>query len=291
VLLSDEKVKNLLGNDVIPVWQSVRQVPKVTIDFGNGKKLERTLKGNTVIYLLNSDGRVVDAYPGVYTPQDFLGEVSRGMAAMKKDDPAALTKFHKSRVEYALGAGAEAMASKARVESPLLALIGDTAYVRSLTGANGFSSQVEKEPITTGKSVEAPVLKGLDVKTFANKKDETPLPVKGDLADAFEQLSSRIEDISNIPMSPGTARRAATGGQANANMTPEQVGELAVKTDSRQNLRFVRPAVHMLLSMYEQPPKPEQVRDLIFKKILHVKIDDPYLGLNDLVLPGTPKSK
>jgi hypothetical protein len=75
VLLSDEKVKKLLTEEVVPVWESVRAAPKITIDFGGGKKLERTLKGNTVIYLCTPDGKVIDAFPGVYTPEDFLTQI------------------------------------------------------------------------------------------------------------------------------------------------------------------------------------------------------------------------
>ena len=53
-------------------WQSVRPVPTVTIDFGDGRKLERTLTGNSIHYILDSQGRPIDALPGLYGPQAFL---------------------------------------------------------------------------------------------------------------------------------------------------------------------------------------------------------------------------
>ena len=34
----------------------MRPAPKVTIDFGNGHTLERTLKGNTIFYVMRADG-------------------------------------------------------------------------------------------------------------------------------------------------------------------------------------------------------------------------------------------
>ena len=37
-------------------WQSVRPVPKVRIDFGNGRTLEKTLTGNSLHLVLDSDG-------------------------------------------------------------------------------------------------------------------------------------------------------------------------------------------------------------------------------------------
>ena len=41
--------------------------PKVTIDFGNGKTLERTLTGNSAHLVLDVDGRPVDALPGLFS--------------------------------------------------------------------------------------------------------------------------------------------------------------------------------------------------------------------------------
>ena len=47
-------------------------MPKVTIDFGDGRKLERTLTGNSIHYVLDTQGRVIDALPGLYGPKAFL---------------------------------------------------------------------------------------------------------------------------------------------------------------------------------------------------------------------------
>jgi hypothetical protein len=50
-------------------------VPKVTIDFGDGRKLERTVTGNSAHYILTPDGEVVDCLPGLYGPQAFLNKL------------------------------------------------------------------------------------------------------------------------------------------------------------------------------------------------------------------------
>jgi hypothetical protein len=52
-------------------WQSVRPVPVITIDFGDGRKLERTVTGNSIHYILDSDGRLIEALPGLYGPEAF----------------------------------------------------------------------------------------------------------------------------------------------------------------------------------------------------------------------------
>jgi len=71
-LYANEEVRKVLRDRFILHWESVRPVPKVTIDFGDGRKLERTLTGNSIHYVLDVDGRVIDALPGLYGPKAFL---------------------------------------------------------------------------------------------------------------------------------------------------------------------------------------------------------------------------
>ena len=72
VLYSNAEVSAVLRDRFVLHWQSVRPVPTVTIDFGDGRKLERTLTGNSIHYILDSQGRPIDALPGLYGPQAFL---------------------------------------------------------------------------------------------------------------------------------------------------------------------------------------------------------------------------
>lgn len=60
-----------------PVWVSVRPVPQVTVDFGNGHTVQRTLHGNIATWVCYSDGRVLDILPGVYTPEIWDAELRR----------------------------------------------------------------------------------------------------------------------------------------------------------------------------------------------------------------------
>lgn len=71
VLYSNAGVSEYLREHYVLHWQSVRPVPKVTIDYGDGRKLERTLTGNSIHYILDSGGRPIDAIPGLYGPSAF----------------------------------------------------------------------------------------------------------------------------------------------------------------------------------------------------------------------------
>src|SRR5437868_13929370 len=72
VLYADADVSAAMGEKFVLHWQSVRPVPKVTIDMGDGRVIERTVTGNSVHYVLDAEGRPVDAIPGLYGPKSFL---------------------------------------------------------------------------------------------------------------------------------------------------------------------------------------------------------------------------
>jgi hypothetical protein len=83
VLYSNAEVSKLLREKFILYWESERPAPRVTIDFGDGRKLERTLTGNSIHYVLDSDGRVIDALPGLYGPAAFMRSLSEMEAVSK----------------------------------------------------------------------------------------------------------------------------------------------------------------------------------------------------------------
>lgn len=72
VLYANAGVSAFLREHFVLHWRSVRPVPTVTIDFGDGRKLERTLTGNSIHYILDSQARPIEAIPGLYGPQAFL---------------------------------------------------------------------------------------------------------------------------------------------------------------------------------------------------------------------------
>ena len=72
VLYPNDQVSTLLHDRFVLHWQSVRPVPTVTIDFGDGRKLERTLTGNSIHYILDTNARPLDALPGLYGPAAFV---------------------------------------------------------------------------------------------------------------------------------------------------------------------------------------------------------------------------
>ena len=106
VLYANEEVSKTLRDRFILHWKSVRPVPKVTIDFGDGRKLERTITGNSIHYILDSDGQPVDALPGLYGPKAFLKGLSQAEQPAKesmmlagKQRGESLRRYHLERLQ------------------------------------------------------------------------------------------------------------------------------------------------------------------------------------------------
>jgi hypothetical protein len=85
LLYPQPRINELLRDCFVLHWQSVRPVPKVTIDFGDGRTLVRTLTGNSVHVVLDSAGRPVDALPGLFSPAVFYELLVRAYGYAKAD--------------------------------------------------------------------------------------------------------------------------------------------------------------------------------------------------------------
>ncbi len=93
LLYPEARINRVLRERFVLHWESVRPVPRVTIDFGNGKKLERTLTGNSAHVVLDMYGRPVDALPGLFSADVFL-ELLVGAAAFGAADRGRLARMH-----------------------------------------------------------------------------------------------------------------------------------------------------------------------------------------------------
>lgn len=77
ILYPNSGVSKYLRENYVLHWKSVRPAPRITIDFGDGRKIERTITGNSIHYVIAPDGTMIDAIPGLYSPNVFLKYVQR----------------------------------------------------------------------------------------------------------------------------------------------------------------------------------------------------------------------
>ncbi len=80
LLYPEPRIARLLREAFVLHWQSVRPVPIVTIDFGGGKRITKTLTGNSLHVVIDPSGRPVDALPGLFDPDTFLTLLVRAHA-------------------------------------------------------------------------------------------------------------------------------------------------------------------------------------------------------------------
>lgn len=124
-LYPDAAVGARLRERFVLHWSSERPAPRVTIEYGDGRVVQRTITGNSIHYVLDARGRVLDALPGLYSPQAFLS----ALAPVESAAPAlaalvgarfaeALRAFHTEQARAAVAAWRGALVAQAGV-SPL----------------------------------------------------------------------------------------------------------------------------------------------------------------------------
>jgi hypothetical protein len=105
-LYANAELSRWLRDTFVLHWSSERPVPKLTIDFGDGRRIATTMAGNSAHYVLDADGRVLDVLPGLMTPRAFRDELEAVVElAGRLDGTSAgdrarlLEEHHAGRVE------------------------------------------------------------------------------------------------------------------------------------------------------------------------------------------------
>ena len=140
-LYANTETANYLRDNFVLYWSSERPVPKVTIDFGDGRKIERTTTGNSAHYVMDERGNVLDVLPGLYAPVVFRQELAKSVGLANKvrklSEPSlveAVVAFHQKELEaankqYAAVAGTEFVVRRGRLIGA--SEIGQSAVARA----------------------------------------------------------------------------------------------------------------------------------------------------------------
>ena len=125
-LYSNVDVATYLRDHFVLHWSSERPAPVMTIDFRDGRKIQRTITGNSIHYVLDEEGRPLDAIPGLYGPAAFvtalakvvdLDQRTHKMSASDRD--AAVAMYHTAELTR-LTAQWRSMLAGAGVTDPAL---------------------------------------------------------------------------------------------------------------------------------------------------------------------------
>ena len=288
-LYANEAVSKVLRDRFILHWESVRPVPKVTIDFGDGRKLERTLTGNSIHYVLDSDGRVIDALPGLYGPQAFLRGLDDAERAMNDAKVATKSGIETARIaflqDYHERKAKEILAAWNRD-------LGQLGLADVSKGAAQPSAPVQPRAVAANavarpkRDVETPLVAAAlaEAGVLTAKTDDTVWARIAQLHQADAQLDA--VSIALIRSQNPTAARAMPLAMTKA-MVEDPVLRLVrsfqntIAIDTVRNEYTFHRQIHEWFAAGEVPMDVEvnTLNDRIYAKLFLTPGNDPWLGL------------
>jgi hypothetical protein len=191
-LYANHDVSLFLRERFILYWSSERPVPRVTIDYGDGRRLERTTTGNSAHYILDEEGNVLDVLPGLYAPTAFLRELEGSVALAervrgKSDDERAqlIVDYHK-----------EHMMAAQRDLDRLTPIRGNAGVDRSLTRPRVESSLAAAQRATFSKSA----IEVRDLRYFA--KELAPEALSENEIEMWATAGRALYGIGDLRLGP-----------------------------------------------------------------------------------------
>ena len=277
VLYSNPELTALIKERYVLHWSTERPVPVVTIDFGDGRTMRRTLTGNSAHYILDAQGRPLDVLPGLYSPSTFterllaadgLHDSLRGLSGERRAEQ--LSQWHAAALDD----------SSRRLAAALDSSESTPAAVRAWLSAGTLGGEGPKVRramnLSMGKMmVETPVL-------------EVVLPDLEELERGAIEPSdaewSRIAQGFDVTLPPVTrqliaAERplAAAAGDADLDSLIATF-EQSIAEDTARNELTVHARIHAWFSQGEIDSFP-QLNRRVYDDLFATPAADPWMGL------------
>jgi hypothetical protein len=277
-LYSNQEISRLLKEGFILHWQSVRPAPKVTIDFGDGRRLERTLTGNSIHYVLDSEGRVVDALPGLYGPQAFLSELIRAAkiadqvekAPTNETRTALLRDYHKTRLNELVTEWTNDLA-----RAGIKLAVAKTATPASTASTKPPRAEVAaRAAITKMVVVERPILRGIS--TEPRLLDAQPEDTGWTRIAALHADAATLDAASRaLVRSKNLSRFAAADEWQRTLATLER----AIAIDTVRNEYLFRRTLHEWMANASAADNLATLNERVYAELFLTPSSDKWLGL------------
>ena len=253
-LYADARIADLLRDQFVLHWQSERPVPVVTVDFGDGRQLVRTVTGNSAHYLLDSYGRPLDALPGLYAAGEFQAWLQRSLELF--DRYSSTTKVNPAEV---------------------LRAYHQAHGARILREWSEDLQALHRHPLKLAAQPGEPLRDTLVAATSA-----------GDWRAMAAQHEHRIRvDAVALPLTPPsrpTAAEAATLAIAKSVVENPLVRMLeqfsrSVAEDTVRNEYLLHQQIHTWFQADVPPQDLESLNARVYAELFLTPADDPWLGL------------
>lgn len=274
-LYPNAEIAKKLREDFILHWQSVRPVPKVTIDFGDGRKLQRTITGNSIHYILDSSGRPIDAIPGLYGPKAFLNQLQQAQAAAKefsklsgREREAFLRQYHRRSLDN-IRARWTADLSRLGIQSPPRLLSSSNNLGQTPTAGVAGSLAVAK------MRVETPILKSLQ------PQEDTSWEITDRATwNRIAQLYAADAKLDGNSIALIRAKKFQSGKNAQADLSRLiRNFEAAMAVDTVRNEFMLHRRIHQWFVQSNQTDNVESLNEKVYAELFLTPSSDPWLGL------------
>lgn len=287
-LYSNKEVSDYLRDHYVLHWQSVRPVPRVTIDFGDGRKLERTVTGNSAHYVLDAAGRPLDVLPGLYGPQAFREWLERSHDfsqqlenVVEAQRPTRLASYHGDR----LAAVDESLRNDLELFAPQLLV---DPYESGLTAV---IKQAESKPTAlqaAGRAIAKTAAEEPLVAPFM-PTDEALLAEDDVLwrrIAAARAADSKLDEASIEVIRRENPTALAAGVRAPSKYVVENpilrvvrnFGD-AIALDTVKNEYLLHRQIHRWYVRGEAPADFDALNEMVYAELFLTPSSDPWLGL------------
>lgn len=284
-LYPDAAVSRLLRERFVLYWSPERPAPVLTIDFGDGRKVVRTVTGNSLHYVLDAKGRPVDAIPGLYGPAAFrralagvLAIATRAASLDGDERNAALLAYHQAALTQLRASWTEELVASGT--SPAVA--AETPLPSPAKADGPAPSALVAQPVAMGKAfVERPMLGAF----LAPRAKPLVIPVAD--ASLWSQIARRHRDDAVLD----DASRAAMAAKSPLDWTaaPKPLDRAALSTlvsgfeavmseDSVRNEFTLHAAIHAWF-VSEPSLGLEALNRRVYGELFLTPSSDPWLGL------------
>ena len=281
VLYPNTEISQILRDRFVLHWQSVRPVPKVTIDFGDGRKLERTLTGNSIHYILDSNGRPVDALPGLYSPKAFQQQLTIAEKAFKQSQNLQGS----ARDQFWQGYHRDRLAALQNNWNRDRILVGmpSQPLLQSLNSNNLKANTVSPSPdariagrIAIGKMApEMPILSRILDRTAVTSIAADPNRMD-DLI--WVRLANRYIQEARLDASSQMVMRRKLGANENY---PEVLAkfERSIAQDTVRNEYLLHAQIHEWMIGWSDASNLTKLNERVYAELFLTPSSDPWLGL------------
>ncbi|HEX2834540.1 MAG TPA: hypothetical protein VHW00_16125 [Thermoanaerobaculia bacterium] len=244
ILYPDPSIAPLMREHFVLHWQSVRPVPKITIDLGDGRFIRQTITGNSAHYLLDENGRVLDVLPGMVSPAAFHTQLQEWQTLDASTD---LKAYHGRALNKLIGTRSRRMAVTA-FEPPNRRPTAEEASKRAMTKA----------------ILEMPVLRRLDPKASMRELSQS----------AWDSIGQamKADVVFSAPALELMARKQP--------LTDELLDQLraSIAADTVLNQEELHYRIHEWF-LLGRTGDLESLNERVYSELFLTPLDDPWMGL------------